>query len=449
MASAETVWLCKPGMADNPCEIGMDTTVREPSGAERVEWPQPAADRPVDCFYVYPTVSNQPTPNANKDRDPELVSIAKYQAARFSLRCRVYAPIYRQGTLAGLATAEAQDTATIRRIAYADVLEAWREYLARDNRGRGVVLLGHSQGTRMLRQLLRTEIDRDPAQRRRLVSAILLGGNVTVRRGSDRGGDFATTPLCLRPGQAGCVVAYSTYAEDPPANARYGRLDDDADYSFGFPEGPAYEVACTDPVVLAGRRGQLRLLVPSEPYAPGPIAAGIVVTSRGAPPSAPTTWVVPRDRYEGACRTINGAHVFRYDPVGDSGRPAPFPDRTWGTHLIDANLGLEDLVEIVRRQSETYLATPPRLRLTRRCVGAGRLRVAVTGDTGAVRDVQFKIGKRLVARDAAGPAFRRTLARSVVRRARRGQRLRAVVSLRRGEARRRVLARSLPRCGLR
>ena len=215
-----------------------------------------------------------------------------------------------------------------------------------------------------------------------------------------------------------------------------------------MPEGPEYEVACTDPVALAGRRGQVRVLVPSEPYAPGPIAAGLVITSRGAPPSAETTWVVPRDRYVGGCRTINGAHVYRYDPVGDSKRPGFFPDRTWGTHLLDGNLGLEDLVEIVRRQTETYLEGPPRLRLTRRCIGAGRLRVAVTGDVAAVRDVSFKIGKRLVARDTAGPGFTRTLGRRVVRRARRGRPLRAVVYLRRGEAGRRVLARSLPRCGM-
>ena len=87
-ALAETVWLCKPGLADDPCVIPMQTTVREPDGTERVEDDPVPADRPVDCFYVYPTVSNQPTPNANRDRDPELFSIAKYQAARFSRHCR-------------------------------------------------------------------------------------------------------------------------------------------------------------------------------------------------------------------------------------------------------------------------------------------------------------------------------------------------------------------------
>src|SRR5687767_12334947 len=79
-AQAEVVWLCKPGMADNPCELPQDTTYMESGGADRVVTP-PSGPREIDCFYVYPTVSNQLTPNANKDRDPELESIAKYQAA--------------------------------------------------------------------------------------------------------------------------------------------------------------------------------------------------------------------------------------------------------------------------------------------------------------------------------------------------------------------------------
>ena len=42
----------------------------------------------------------------------------------------------------------------------------------------------------MLRRLIREEIEPSASARRRLVSAVLLGGNVTVRAGSDRGGDF-------------------------------------------------------------------------------------------------------------------------------------------------------------------------------------------------------------------------------------------------------------------
>lgn len=344
-AEAGTVWLCKPGVEPNPCVMDMRTTVNEPSGGSRVTDEALPADPPVDCFYVYPTVSNQPTPNAFPTRDPELRSIAMYQAARFSSACDVFAPVYRQRTLLALAASRViPEDPRWSEIAYADVLAAWREYLARDSGGRGVVLIGHSQGTRMLRRLIREEIDPDPVARDRLVGGILLGGDVTVRAGSTVGGDFEHVPLCTSHGQFGCIVAYSTFAEDPPPDSRYGRAE------------PGYEVACTDPSVLSGTGVPLRALQPSEPFAPGLILAGIAITYMGPPPFALTPWVVPPDRFSGACRRINGAHVLRYEPLPGSRRPHWFPEDTWGTHLVDMNLGLEELVEIVRAQTTSYLA---------------------------------------------------------------------------------------------
>ncbi len=356
-AHADVVWLCQPGMADDPCEIDLDTTVRSQDGKETVTTPRrrPAARRPVDCFYVYPTVSNQPTPAATKARDPELESIAKYQAARFSSVCRMYAPIYRQGTVpgltAGLLTGGTSDD--VRRTAYADVEEAWKDYLAHDNKGRGFVLIGHSQGTRMLRALLAKQIDPKPKLRKRLVGAVLLGGNVTVAKGRTTGGDFKHTPVCTRRGQFGCVVAFSSYAHDPPEASRFGETTE-GDDALGLPGGEGYEVACTDPGKLSGITKPFGITVPTEPFAPGFINAVILGTA-GTPPSAPTTWVTPADRYEGTCQTIGGANVLRYEPVGDSRRPNHAPTDDWGTHVIDMNLGLARQVRIVAIQTRRWL----------------------------------------------------------------------------------------------
>lgn len=345
-ADAEVVWLCKPGMADNPCEISQDTTYMD-AGGDQVVTP-PNGPREIDCFYVYPTVSNQPTPNANKNRDPELESVAKYQAARFSQQCRVFAPIYRQVTLAALtANIVGVGSGADRELAYGDVLEAWREYLEKENDGRGVVLIGHSQGAIMLRELLRREIEANPAQRSRVVSALLLGGNVTVAEGDVVGGDFQRTPLCTQEAQTGCVVAYSTFAEDPPEDALFGVAD------------PGLEVACTDPRPLAGTEDPLRVVVPSEPFAPGPILVGIIFTSQGPPPSAPTTWASPPDRFDASCQTINGAHVLRIEPRPGSRRPMWYPEPSWGTHLIDVNVALDPLVALVARQGAAWVASNP------------------------------------------------------------------------------------------
>lgn len=349
----EVVWLCKPGIANNPCEIPLDTTYQRADGTSTTSTlaRKRSVDRPVDCFYVYPTVSDQLALTASKAKDPEIISIAKYQAARFSSRCRMYAPVYRQATFAGILGLPLGSM----KVGYGDVLQAWRSYLKNDNRGRGVVLIGHSQGTIVLRELIRKEIDPYPTRRAKLVGALLLGGNVTVAQGKTSGGDFTRVPTCSRSGQAGCVVAYSTYASDPTV-AFFGNTFTDATaYSFGFRSGAGYQVACTDPGRLSASTAPVRITVPSEPFATGPISAGILVTTAGQVPTAETTWVSPYYRYTGACRSINGANVFRYDPVPGSLRPLEFPP-TWGTHLLDGNLGLEKLLRIVQLQTQTWLA---------------------------------------------------------------------------------------------
>src|SRR6266487_3784410 len=240
--SSSTVWLCRPGLANNPCESDLTTTVVQPEGTQRVVRADPAKRPPVDCFYVYPTVSAQPTVNANLNVDPELTAVAENQAARFSQVCRVYAPVYPQLTLSAIGGgANAQARAT----AYAGVLAGWKEYLAKYNKGRGVVFIGHSQGSGMLIQLLKTEVDPNPKLRRQTVSALLLGGNVTVPEGKDVGGDFQNIPACRSAKETHCVVAYSMYAQQPPPDGLFGKTRVGAG-----PDGGNVQVLCVNPTAF-------------------------------------------------------------------------------------------------------------------------------------------------------------------------------------------------------
>ncbi|MEK6229766.1 MAG: DUF3089 domain-containing protein [Actinomycetota bacterium] len=381
-AQADVVWLCRPGEQPNPCRETQRTTIYDADGSSRVEDKPLPAKPPVDCFFVYPTVSGQPSTNANKDKDDELIAIARYQAARFSERCRIYAPVYRQLTLASIFSGTPQQREEGGKLAYSDVREAWRSYLANDNRGRGVVLVGHSQGTRMLRQLLREEVDPNPAVRRRLVSGILLGGNVLVRKGQRAGGDFNNTPACSHTGETGCVIAFSTYFDPPPPNSRFGRSPASDTSGAGFPAGPDYEVVCNNPASLAGNaRTPLTTYARSEPF-PGSIGAALVQTYGGPPPSAPTPWLRPSERYTGQCVREDGAHTLRLAPIGSARRLNPAPDPTWGTHLVDVNIVLGELVDEVGAQTRAYLAAARNGCLARRSPigrrGVGRVRLGRT-----------------------------------------------------------------------
>ena len=223
---------------------------------------------------------------------PQQTSIAQYQAARYSEDCKVYAPVYRQATLAGISDPENVDPNTFA-IAYKDVLAAWKNYLRNYNKGRGVVLIGHSQGAGMLSQLLSSEIEKHRSQRKRLISAILLGGNVTIRKGKDLGGTFKKTPLCHSDKQVGCVIAFSTFNATPPADALFGRTDGPF---AAVPPGkdPAdYKVACTNPADLGGGSAPLETIARSEPF-PGTLGVGITIMYGGPRPDRPTRRGSPR-----------------------------------------------------------------------------------------------------------------------------------------------------------
>jgi hypothetical protein len=341
------VWLCRLGLPQNPCEGDLTATVAQGDGSQNVQPAAPAKKPPVDCFYVYPTVSAQPTINASLSIDPELIAVAEYQAARFSQVCRVYAPVYPQLTIAaigGSATPEAREAA------YAGVLAAWKEYLAKYNRGRGIVFIGHSQGAGMLTRLLSSEVDRNAKLRRRTVSALLLGGNVTVAKGKGVGGDFQRLAACQSSKQTGCVIAYSMFGEAPPPNALFGRVGTGPRAASG--QDPAnLEVLCVNPASLKGT-GMLQPYLRTSRF-PGPIG-GV----SGDPPSAPTPWVEYPNLYTARCEHTNDINWLQVTDIGGPSDPRPrtrgsLPP-TWGLHLGDVNLALGNLVGLVRQQAAAY-----------------------------------------------------------------------------------------------
>jgi hypothetical protein len=350
-AGASTTWLCKPGVSPDPCFGSLQTTVIDSSGQSRVENPPNAKKPKIDCFYVYPTVSDDKSVNADLSIDPEETAIAQYQASRFSQRCRVFAPMYRQLTLqainGGPLPPEAIPTA------YSDVRAAWKEYMRRYNHGRGVVLIGHSQGSGMLEQLIRQKIDPFPAARRQLVSAIILGGNVTVKQGSGVGGVFRHVPACNSARRTHCVIAFSTFNQTPPENAVFGKPGAVSDF-FGLSGRTDLEVLCTNPAALRGGSAPLHTLAPTFPF-PGTIGLGVKILYNGSPPTAPTPWVEPKDHYTGQCVQSNGTNVLLISPVADARQLTPTPDASWGLHLSDVNIALGNLVDDVGAETKAFL----------------------------------------------------------------------------------------------
>ena len=95
-----------------------------------------AGKAPIDCFYVYPTVSEQEGPNANLEIEPQEKQIAIDQASRFSQSCRVFAPMYRQLTLKAISS-PGGITLQDELIAYEGVLGAFLESCRSTTRAAG------------------------------------------------------------------------------------------------------------------------------------------------------------------------------------------------------------------------------------------------------------------------------------------------------------------------
>ena len=340
--SKPTVWLCKPGIADNPCLDGsLGGTRSSPSGTSSLGY-RAASDPAFDCFYVYPTQSRQTTANADLSRDEELKLVAINQASQFSRICDVYSPIYRQYTFAEPVTDQVRD------IAYEGVLAGFQEYLAKYNKGRSFVLIGHSQGASHLARLLDQVVDRRSGIRDRMISAIVPGSNnIYVPRGKSIGGNLSKIPACRIGDQIGCVMAWSIYFDRAtaglPENATFGRLGTGYwVYPEERPDPSRFEVLCTNPAELSGDEG---LMIPLANLA-----------AFYGSPGVSNPWNAYPGFYRAACLRgpdaswLNMSEVPGYNSGLDSLLDL-IGTEAGGLHTGDLNLVLDNLVPLVAAQA--------------------------------------------------------------------------------------------------
>jgi hypothetical protein len=290
-------WLCFPNRPHDWCYVGLDTVVVSTAGRLTAMKVSPSSSPPVDCFYV----------------------------------CRMFAPLYRQ----------ALGPNGNRALGYADVLAAWKDYLAHDNDGRGVVLIGHSQGASVLETLIHQEIERSSAERRLLVSAILVGGNVLVPNGRLTGGTFSRVLACTSVAETGCVVAYSSWDKTPPA---------DADFEAVAKPGSEH-VLCVNPAAPGGGSA------PITPLFAGYNFEGIV------PPGSPYLryqWIEFLDLYTARCGQKGPRAWLQVTRTHTAGDPRPTVQEVdqpnEGLHAADINIDLANLVSLVRTEAHAFVS---------------------------------------------------------------------------------------------
>lgn len=338
------VWLCRPDREGrDPCRSSdLSATDVRPDG-EKVVVPHTRAAAPkAECFYVYPTVDLDLVPGNHADledtRRPLATTLA--QAARFTETCRLWVPLYHQVTL-GSWLQPRPELDRLLAIAFADVDRAFREFVAAIPPSRPIVLVGHSQGAEMVVRLLRAYFDVDPAMRARLLLAMPIGGEVEVEAGKAVGGTFQNIPLCTRPLETGCVVAYRTHHASKPV-----------DPSRWAPRA-GRETACVDPSALdrpEPERSSPHTLARAYYPARGDLARFV----RGAS-DVSTPFLVVRDFYRAKC--VHGERGYAYLAVdSESEGPVDLASRRFdlgklGLHVLDLQLPQGDLVDLVARRT--------------------------------------------------------------------------------------------------
>ena len=349
----DSTWLCLPGRADI-CSTPLATTALSANGYGSNGKSEVAKDPPLDCFYVYPTVSNDQAMNSDLNPGREEKIATEAQFARFASVCRTYAPIYRQMTVAAVAAyAAGGDISQAAAIAYRDVLAAWRNYLATRNQGRPFVLIGHSQGSLMLQQLIAREIENKPAIAGRMKLAIIPGFDVLVPQGRLVGGTFKKTPLCSREGETGCVMTWTSFREKnvPPRNAL-----------FGVADKAGMTVGCVNPA-RPGSRDWVKLDSYWYAHSSYPVPGGpIQWSSEGAPP---TPYLRTEGLVSGKCindgqrgylwiHTNSKAGEKWTDHIGGEVGMLGMFLPGWGMHLADVAEAQGDLIrqveEVGRKQ---------------------------------------------------------------------------------------------------
>jgi hypothetical protein len=353
--AAGPLWLCQPGQGDDPCASSLTATAVTAKGILKpATWPRSAVASKFDCFYVDPSASLTQTGNTALAVTKLDIYIAEEQAAPFSQVCDVWAPLYRSQTFPTVEKGLAGDEPLMRstfRVAYDSVLPAWQWFLAHSD-DKPIVLVGDSQGAAILIHLISAQLDHVPSVLRRVLVAVLVGGNLQVPSGKTVGATFTKVPLCASGTEAGCTIAFSAFPSQPPMGSVFGRPGQGVSLQSGQTAKAGQQVACVNPAALSGGTGDLR------PYL-------LTDSQLGLTGHVLTPWVTCPGLYSARCEHGGGATwlqvtslagtsharpVVNEDKVGQTADTGP----RWGYHAYEYGLVLGNLLHDVAGEEAAW-----------------------------------------------------------------------------------------------
>jgi hypothetical protein len=183
---------------------------KDPSDSIPLPLINDSRDTVVDVFFLHPTSFTKkkyvdrnapitlPVINAKTDYTSIL-----YQASVFNQHARIFAPRYRQAHIRNFFEKDSSIANAAFAIAYEDIRNAFSYYMQHWNRGRPVIIAGHSQGS-MLAQLLLKEFFEGKELQKQLVAVYIPGWPV-------RPGEFSILRMCKDSTDTGCICSWRTF----------------------------------------------------------------------------------------------------------------------------------------------------------------------------------------------------------------------------------------------
>jgi hypothetical protein len=201
--SLKSNWLAHPESKDNADWL--------PAGGRVL----PDGNKPAYVFFVHPTayLGNEHwvgTLDKNTATQENRQWIMANQASAYNRCCDVYAPYYREVSIATYFETDLNTTAPAIEFAYRDVARAFESFLQQIPKNGPIILASHSQGTLHAQRLLQQVIDDGPLHQR-LVAAYLVGGTVHEHLFSSH---YRNIRICEEPTDLHCAVAFDTWRED-------------------------------------------------------------------------------------------------------------------------------------------------------------------------------------------------------------------------------------------
>lgn len=229
------MWIARPDITkDNPA-------LWTPESAKDAPTPAKAA-----VFFIHPTsyitTLGDAHWNMRLDDRESLATARRFvqnQASAFNAVGTIWAPRYRQANYGAFLTDKpAGDQALA--AAYRDVAQAFAAFLKANPNG-PLILAAHSQGSRHLLQLLKSEVAGKPVADR-VAAVYAVGWPISVEADLPA----LALPACARRDQSHCVVSWQSYAEpaDPsPVIESFERRP-----SFSEKPHKGTHMLCTNPI---------------------------------------------------------------------------------------------------------------------------------------------------------------------------------------------------------